>query len=307
MGKAFSFPPMLTNVQLPLLGMHCASCAGRIERALQATPGGAEARVNFATTRAAVRFDAGLVNVEALRESGRKEGFDALLPVVEGATRDAEAEARASENAALRQRFVIAAVLTLPVVLVAMGVLLWAGWEFFTGAWSATWRRTADMNTLVAVGTLAAYSYSVAVIVAPGALGGGHAGHAVYFEVAASIVTLILMGRVLEARARARAGGAIRALIGLQLKMARVERASGQVEDGASSVDESMLTGEPMPVAKKAGDAVIGGTMNGTGAFRFRATKVGADTVLQRIVRLVREAQGSKAPIQQLADKIAAW
>ena len=344
---------MNSTVQLPLLGMHCAGCAGRIERALRATPGVAEAEVNFATTRAAVRFDAEVVNVEALREAVRREGFDALLPVGEDSTRDQEAEARAAEYAGLRLSFLVAAALTFPLLLVAMGghfapaleraldfpgrlwvefalatpVLFWAGSEFLTGAWSALRRRTADMNTLVAVGTLSAYFFSVAAIA-------GHAMHAVYFEVAASIVTLILMGRLLEARARRRTSGALRALMGLQPKTARIERngherevplgevrpgdlvlvrpgekiaVDGAVVDGASAVDESMLTGEPMPVQKSAGQTVSAGTMNKSGAFRFRATQVGADTVLRQIVRLVQQAQGSKAPIQHLADQIAAW
>jgi Cu+-exporting ATPase len=212
----------------------------------------------------------------------------------------------------------------------ATPVLFWAGREFLTGAWTALRRRAADMNALVAVGTLAAYFYSVAAVA--GAAGHGHP--AVYFEVAASIVTLILMGRLLEARARRRTSGAIRALIGLQPRTARLDRGGaavdvpiaevrpgdlvlvrpgekipvdGTVVDGESAVDEAMLTGEPMPVPKAAGASVIGGTMNTSGALRFRATRVGADTVLQQIVRMVQQAQGSKAPIQHLADRIAAW
>ncbi|MBV9470894.1 MAG: copper-translocating P-type ATPase, partial [Abitibacteriaceae bacterium] len=226
-------------------------------------------------------------------------------------------------------------------------VLFWAGREFFTGAWIAARHRAADMNTLVALGTLSAYAYSVVAMVAPQVLtstatgaGSVDAAHnmnapvSVYYEVAAIIVTLILMGRLLEARARSQTSGAIRALIGLQPKTARVERngheqdipieqvqvgdivlvrpgekvpVDGEVIDGASTVDESMLTGEPVPVQKQSGDIVIGATLNKTGAFRLRATKVGRDTVLQQIVRLVQEAQGSKAPIQHLADVIAGY
>jgi Cu+-exporting ATPase len=204
--------------------------------------------------------------------------------------------------------------------------------------------RAADMNTLVAIGTFSAYAYSLAATVAPNlfhhvtSTHSGHGGMAdasmthVYYEVAAIVVTLILMGRLLEAGARARTGGAIRALMGLQPKTARVERdgreqdiaieevivgdivlvrpgekvpVDGEVVDGHSTVDESMLTGEPLPVTKQTGDTVIGATLNKTGAFRMRATKVGSDTVLQQIVRLVQEAQGSKAPIQKLADRIS--
>jgi len=224
-------------------------------------------------------------------------------------------------------------------------VLFWAGGEFFTGAWAAARHRVADMNTLVSLGTLSAYLYSVVATAAPGSLlvtaettaGHGHgtvASPGVYFEVAAIIVTLILMGRLLEARARSKTGSAIRALMGLQPKTARVERdgvlleipvanllvgdivlvrpgekvpVDGIVVEGESSVDESMLTGEPMPVQKKMDDTVIGATLNRTGSFRMRATRIGRDTVLQQIVRMVQEAQGSKAPIQRLADTIAGY
>lgn len=373
-----------SRIEMPLLGMHCASCAGRIERALNKAPGVAQANVNFATTRATVFYDDKAISPAALRETVVKAGYDAILqeesqPSVAGEERNAGHLLRESENlvreaeyAAQRQKFFIALVLTIPVAFLGMGhhmtglqrftdfsgrawvelilttpVLFWAGREFFTGAIAAARHRAADMNTLVAIGTLAAYLYSAAVTFAPDLLTppaqaaqdmpgmGGHttampAG--VYFEVAAMVVTLILMGRLLEAKARARTGGAIRALIGLQARTARVERdgheqdiaieqvavgdivlvrpgekvpVDGEVIDGKSTVDESMLTGEAVPIAKSIGDTVFGATINKTGAFRFRATKVGADTVLQQIVRLVQEAQGSKAPIQRLADKIS--
>ncbi len=363
------------RAELPLLGMSCAACANRIEKALQKSPGVTEAQVNFATTRATVRYHALATNLETLRNTIRGAGYDALLPenesVTEGSTtepRDREADARAEEYRRQKRRFFLAAGLTLPVVVLAMGshlvpalapildfpgriwaelvlttpVLFWAGREFFTGAWNAARHRAADMNTLVALGTFAAWLYSVVATVAPqlfAGVGGDHAhsGHSavgVYYEAAAAIITLILLGRLLEARARNRTSGAIRALLGLQARTARVERdgreqdipiekvqrgdivlvrpgekipVDGEVVDGSSSVDESMLTGEPLPVQKKSGDTVIGGTLNKTGAFRFRATKVGKDTVLQQIVRLVQEAQGSKAPIQRLADTIAGY
>jgi len=218
-------------------------------------------------------------------------------------------------------------------------ILFWAGRGFFVSAWKSARRRAADMNTLVAVGTLSAYLYSLVATVAPQWLmvGGAHAAHGVadigvYYEVAAVIITLILLGNLLQARATSRTGGAIRALIGLRPKTARVERGGQEIDvpveqvqvddvvlvrpgekvpvdgvvlDGSSSVDESMLTGEPMPVAKAVGDTVIGATLNKSGSFRFRATRVGKDTVLQQIVRLVQQAQGSKAPIQKLADRVA--
>jgi Cu+-exporting ATPase len=270
-----------------------------------------------------------------------------------------------SEYRRLRVRLIVAAGLTLPVLILAMAghvvpawetalafparpwielalttpVLFWAGWDFLAGAWKAARHRAADMNTLIAVGTLAAYLYSLVATVVPSwftpATAHGHAEQpmpGVYYEVAAAIVTLILLGNLLQARATARTRGAIKALIGLSPRTARVERdghetdvpiedvrvgdlvlvrpgekvpVDGVVEDGSSSVDESMLTGEPLPVTKGSGDTVIGATLNTTGAFRFRATRVGADTVLQQIVRLVQRAQGSKAPIQRLADRIS--
>ncbi|HVF84875.1 MAG TPA: heavy metal translocating P-type ATPase, partial [Abditibacteriaceae bacterium] len=383
------------RADLPLLGMHCAACATRIEKALGRAPGVEKASVNFATTRATVHYDASVTNPLALRDTVKKAGYDAIVaeekrPVeysnqsptaAPGDTQDAETKAREDEYRAQKQKFIFALALTIPVAFLAMAghlipawektldfpartwvelvlttpVLFWAGREFFSGAWTAAKHRAADMNTLVSIGTLSAYLYSLAVTVAPqwfhavasaasstrsvaqstGAMpemSGMNAPVGVYYEVAAIVVTLILMGRLLEARARAHTGGAIRALMGLQTKTARVERdgteqdiplehvqvgdiilvrpgekvpVDGEVVDGSSTVDESMLTGEPLPVEKKAGVLVFGATLNESGAFRFRATKVGSDTVLQQIVRLVQEAQGSKAPIQRLADRIS--
>jgi Cu+-exporting ATPase len=344
-------PVATTVLDLPVLGMHCAGCAARIEGALVKTPGVERAGVNFATTRATVAFDPAVVTPQRLVEAVRGEGYDAVLPEPDTPADEVAARAREAEYRTFRLRFVIAAVLTVPVLVLAMAghllphdpfdspatpwvelalttpVLFWAGRGFFVGAWAAARHRAADMNTLVAVGTLAAYGYSLAATLLPHAL---H-GH-VYYEVAASIVTLILLGQLLQARATARTRGAIAALVKLRPKTARVERdgteadipieqvrvgdvvlvrpgetvpLDGQVESGTSNVDESMLTGEPLPVAKGPGDAVVGGTLNQTGAFHFRATRVGADTVLQRIVKLVQEAQGSKAPIQRLADRVA--
>lgn len=365
------------RAELPLLGMSCAACANRIEKALNKAPGVSSATVNFATTRATVQYDSQATNLETLRETVRHAGYDALLPEskegADGGTssgdggRDREAEARAEEYRKQKIRFLVAAALTVPVVILAMGshlvpalasildfpgriwvelvlttpVLFWAGREFFVGAWNSAKHRAADMNTLVAIGTFAAWLYSLVATVAPQLFTtvseDPHAAHSaagVYYEAAAAIITLILLGRLLEARARKKTGGAIRALMGLQPRTARVERngreqdvpvenvqigdlvlvrpgekipVDGEVVDGSSAVDESMLTGEPMPVQKGAGDIVIGATVNKTGAFRFRANKVGKDTVLQQIVRLVQEAQGSKAPIQRLADTIAGY
>jgi Cu+-exporting ATPase len=368
--------------ELPLLGMHCASCAGRIEKALNKAPGVEEANINFATTRATVHYNPQQTDPQQLREVVQRIGYDAIVPQAstpapgeseersqdqEFEISDAEQKARDSEYAAQKNKFFIALVLTIPVAVLAMGshisalrsfldfpgrtwvelvlttpVLFWAGREFFTGAWIAARHRAADMNTLVAIGTFSAYSYSVVATVAAhwfpvmaSTPGMAHdAMPAVYFESAAIIVTLILMGRLLEARARSQTGGAIRALMNLQANTARVERdgkeqdipieqvlagdtvlvrpgekipVDGEVIEGRSTIDESMLTGEPLPVEKKTGDTVIGATINKTGAFKMRATKVGKDSVLQQIVRLVQEAQGSKAPIQKLADTVAGY
>ena len=371
--------PSTQSLDLPLLGMHCSACAVRIEKALGRASGVEAANVNFATTRATVQYDSAKTDPQQLREVVKKAGYDAIVADAaptngaqphHGEARqsltDAENAAREKEYAAQKQKFLLALVLTIPVAVVAMGghlsptlerlfnfpgragfelllttpVLFWAGREFFTGAWSAARHRAADMNTLVALGTLAAYLYSVVATFAPqllavtsqGHAGHGNAAHGVYYEVAAIVVTLILMGRLLEARARAQTGGAIRALMGLQAKTARIERdgrelevplgevrvgdivlvrpgekvpVDGEVVSGTSSVDESMLTGEPLPVKKEVGDRVIGATLNASGSFRFKATQVGSETVLQGIVRLVQEAQGSKAPLQKLADQIS--
>jgi len=359
-----------TRADLPLLGMHCAACASRIEKALKRTEGVESCTVNFATTQATIHFDPQQTDLPALREVVQAAGFDAVLPQPEthGGS-DTVSEAREAEYRLQLRRFIVALLLTIPVVVLAMGshlvpawkqaltgawrpwvemilttpVLFWAGREFYSGAWAAAKHRAADMNTLITIGTLAAYLYSAVVTIAPGLVAqavsqGVHSGHgspaAVYFESAAVIVTLVLMGRLLEARARSHTGGAIRSLLALQPDTARVERdghevdipvdqvvvgdivlvrpgekvaVDGAVIDGVSSIDESMLTGEPMPVQKKTGDSVVGGTLNKTGAFRLRATRVGSDTVLQQIVRLVQEAQGSKAPIQRLADTVAGY
>lgn len=363
--------------ELPLVGMHCASCAGRIEKALGNATGVVTANVNFATSRATVQYDPQATNVASLSQVVRELGYDVIAPLpgkehagVED-MQAAETQVREEEYRQQKIRFIVALTLTVPLAVLSMAghlvpalgdvlnfpgrtwlelalttpVLFWAGREFFTGAWAAARHRVADMNTLVSLGTLSAYLFSVVATVAPqwltvSAGKGGYSAHGmassvgVYYEVAAIIVTLILMGRLLEARARSKTSGAIRALMGLQPKTARVERngieqdipvaevlvgdlvlvrpgekvpVDGQVVEGASSVDESMLTGEPLAVQKKSGDTVIGATLNKTGSFRMRATKIGKDTVLQQIVRLVQEAQGSKAPIQRLADIIASY
>ncbi|MCA1848933.1 MAG: heavy metal translocating P-type ATPase, partial [Actinobacteria bacterium] len=337
------------KISLPVSGMTCAACARRVEKALSGTTGVRAANVNLASEKATVEYDSASV------------GLGELVGAVEGAgygvVREEEApleDAQAREYERLRGRFVVAAVLTaliligslphmfgvmLPIptgwlnlglLLLATPVQFWAGWRFYRGAWGSLRHGAADMNTLVAVGTSAAYLYSAVATLAPQLFAAGRAD--VYFDTSALIITLILLGRLLEARARGRTGAAIKKLAGLQAKTARVVRrgeemdvpiesvevgdivvvrpgekvpVDGRVLAGESAVDEAMITGEPMPVVKRAGDEVIGATLNTTGSFRFEATKVGKDTALSQIIKMVEEAQGSKAPIQRLADRIS--
>jgi Cu+-exporting ATPase len=353
-GTGYTVPR--ARVTLGVGGMSCASCVQTVERALRQTDGVLAASVNLATERATVEYIPGTVTVEALRRAVRQAGYTPLA--VEDAARDHEAARRARELAALRARLLVGAALSLPLLwgslphmglrvwapavlhdwvvqfLLATPVQFWAGWRFYRGMWAALRHRTADMNTLIAVGTSAAYLYSVAATFAPHWFVGGGLAPTVYYETAAIIVVFILLGRYLEALAKGRTHDAIRRLMGLRPRTARVIRGSeeceipvdevvagdivlvrpgeriavdGVVLDGTSAVDESMISGESMPVDKTPGAEVIGGTINRTGAFRFRATRVGADTTLAQIIRLVEEAQGSKAPIQRLADRVAAY
>ena len=346
---------------LAITGMTCASCVVSVESALRSVPGVASADVNLATERATVRL-APATDMGGLVRAVERAGYGALpIPSDErerAEHADAERALRLRYVADLRRRLVMAAILAAATMALAMAdvvfpalrdatwrpyamfalatpVQLWAAAPFYRAAWSAARHRTTNMNTLVVVGTTAAYATSVAATFAPGVfVAAGLDPHEhLYYETATAIVALILVGRFLEARARARTGDAIRALLALGAKTARVRRAGGAEEDipiaalaagdvivirpgetiaadgivvaGASAVDESMVTGESIPVDKGAGDDVTGGTLNRTGALRVRATKVGRDTVLASIVRLVDEAQGSKPPIQRLVDQVA--
>lgn len=350
--------------ELSIEGMTCASCVGRVERALKVIPGVTQAVVNLATERATVH---GTADAAALIAAIEDAGYDAK--VVGAATgkggedENAErAEKKDAERRELTRDFTIAAVLTAPIFLIEMGshlipgvhgliestigmqwswyiqfalttlVLFIPGIRFYDKGLPALWRLAPDMNSLVAVGSLAAYGYSLVATFAPGFLPPGTIN--VYFEAAAVIVTLILLGRLLEARAKGRTSEAIKRLAGLQAKTARVRKdgktidlpigsvvsgdivevrpgerlpVDGEVVEGASYVDESMITGEPIPVSKSLGSAVVGGTVNQKGAFAFRATAVGSNTVLSQIIRMVEEAQGSKLPIQALVDKVTMW
>jgi len=337
------------KTSLPITGMTCAACARRVERALARTAGVSAASVNLATEKAVVEYDAAAVGLDGL--VGAVEGAGYGVVREEGESFE---EVHAREYGRLRSRFAVAAVLTalilmgsLPhmlgfeapipmgwlnigLLLLATPVQFWAGWGFYRGAWGALRHGGADMNTLVAVGTSAAYLYSAVAALAPQLFAAGRAD--VYFDTSALIVTLILLGRLLEARARGSASEAIKKLAGLHAKTARVVRdgeeldvpvgdvrvgdvvvvrpgekvpVDGVVVAGESAVDEAMISGEPMPVVKRAGDEVIGATLNTTGSFRFEAKRVGAETALSRIIALVEEAQGGKAPIQRLADRIS--
>jgi len=347
------------TVELAIEGMTCASCVARVERALQAVPGVAQASVNLATERATVR---GTAAVEALLAAVAKAGYEARA-VDAAVLADAEAEARKdAERAELKRDLIVAVVLALPVFVLEMGshlipgmhqwvmehigmrqswmaqfvltalVLALPGRRFYRQGIPALVRLAPDMNSLVAVGTVAAFAYSVVATFAPGLLPEGTVN--VYYEAAAVIVALILLGRFLEARAKGRTSEAIKRLVTLQAKVAHVVRdgrvvelpidavalgdvvqvrpgervpVDGEVLEGASFVDESMITGEPIPVEKNAGSPVVGGTVNQTGAFTLRATAVGARTMLAQIIRMVEQAQGSKLPIQTVVDKVTLW
>lgn len=346
-------------IDLAIGGMTCASCVGRVEKALKAVSGVATATVNLATERAHVTGGADLA---ALIEAVAKTGYDAKAIDRSGDEHAETAARKDAEEAALKRDLTLAAALTLPVFILEMGshlipgmhelimntigmqtnwyiqfgftllILSVPGIRFYTHGFPMLLRGTPDMNSLVAVGTSAAFLYSVVATFAPSVLPAGTVN--VYFEAAAVIVTLILLGRYLEARAKGRTSEAIKRLVGLQPKMARVRRdgqtveiavadvapgdiievrpgervpVDGAVIEGKSYIDESMITGEPIPVSKSKGAEVVGGTVNQTGALAFEAIAVGADTMLAQIIRMVEEAQGSKLPIQAVVDKVTMW
>ena len=342
------------RLDLPISGMHCAGCAGRIENALQGLAGVQQAQVNFATEKATVYFDPAALDRPAVSRAIEAVGY--TVPDADpDDPLDHERLARTAEIRDLSRKFIVSLALGLPVMLGSMPALfpwtpawlqqpyvllalatpvqVWVGWPFYQGTWAALKQKSADMSTLIALGTSAAYLYSAAVTFLPGAFSHLGVGTHVYFDTAVMILALIVLGRLLEARARGQTSEAIRKLMGLQARTARVWRdgetvdipvqdvaigdlvlvrpgekvpVDGAITEGHSTLDESMLTGESLPLDKAAGDSVFGATLNKTGSFTMRATRVGRDTVLAQIVRLVEEAQGSKAPIQRLADKVAA-
>ncbi|MBZ0165004.1 MAG: heavy metal translocating P-type ATPase [Notoacmeibacter sp.] len=354
------YPPRIESVTLNVASMSCASCVGRVDRALARLPGVLKVDVNLARETATVTFLEGLTGPADLIAASADAGYPAELAQ---ASATAERGARKEEEAReLFRRMLFAAALALPVFAIEMGghvvpgmhdlvdhaigrqtnwliqfvlttiVIFGPGLHFYTKGFPALFRGAPDMNSLVAVGTSAAYLYSVVATFVPEAM--PDEVRSVYYEAAAIIVVLILLGRFLEARAKGRTGAAIEKLLGLQARTARVIRdgqtvelpieqiirgdmlavrpgeriaVDGEVTEGDSYVDESMITGEPVPVSKTAGATVTGGTVNGTGAFRFRATRVGSETTLAQIIRMVEEAQGAKLPIQGLVDKITLW
>ncbi|EBS3386760.1 gold/copper-translocating P-type ATPase GolT [Salmonella enterica] len=347
------------TISLLIEGMTCASCVARVEKGIKAVPGVTDATVNLATERATVR---GTASAEAVIAAIEKTGYKARPIETAGQGEDDSEEKKEAERVRLKRDLILASVLALPVFVLEMGshlipgmhewviktiglqqswywqfaltllVLTIPGRRFYLKGFPALARLAPDMNSLVAVGTAAAFGYSLVATFTPDLLPEGTVN--VYYEAAAVIVALILLGRFLEARAKGRTSEAIKRLVGLQARVAHVLRegrivdipvdevvlgdcvevrpgeripVDGEVTEGRSFVDESMITGEPIPVEKSAGSAVVGGTVNQKGALTLRATAVGGQTMLAQIIRLVEQAQGSKLPIQAVVDKVTLW
>ena len=356
--------PGVQRVNLNIFGMHCASCAALIERSLYKVSGVKEANVNYGAEKARVVFDPNQTNVERLKASVTKAGYRA--EIVDAKDHEFAQRKRLAEIQVYKKKFVIGLILSIPLLyfmlsdfifrlplrevflprmgfislLLSTPVQFILGAGFYRGMWSSLRMKTFNMDSLIAIGTTTAYVYSfyelVRYVVTTGSIFApmGSKIPDLYFEISAFLITFVLMGKWLEARAKGKTSDAIRKLMGLKAKTARVKRGTEIVEinvdevvagdivlvrpgekipvdgiviSGASAVDESMLTGESMPVEKVAGDTVFGATMNKNGSFEFRATKVGAETALAQIIRLIEDAQGSKAPIQAYADRISAW
>ncbi len=348
----------MEKATLKLRGMSCASCANTIERVIGRVSGVEECSVNFGMEQATVRYNPQQTDVQTIQNAVEKVGYGVSV-VEEGilTSDDPEKIARETENRELRRKVIVGGIissflvmgslpamtgLNLPWIpmwlhnfwvqfVLATPIQFWCGGQFYTNAWKAFKRHTATMDTLIALGTSVAYLYSSIVLIFPGFLTQQGLEPQVYYEAAVVIITLVLLGRLLESRAKRQTSEAIRKLMGLQAKTARIIRddqevdipieaveigdmvlvrpgekipIDGEVVEGHSTVDESMVTGESIPVQKQAGDEVIGATINKTGRFKFRTTRIGKDTVLAQIVQLVQDAQGSKAPIQRLTDQV---
>lgn len=342
-----------TKTELPVIGMTCANCAANVERALNKHVAGVvNAAVNFATERASVEYIPAVSSIEDIVSAIEKAGYGAIIPDEAMETEDAEEAARQDEIKDQTRKFAVGVIFALPLFVLSMMrdfnlVGLWShapwvngfffvlatpvqfytGWDYYVGGFKSLKNKSANMDVLVAMGSSIAYFYSIAVLLFPSL------GEHVYFETSAVIITLIKLGKMLEARTKGKTGGAIRKLIGLQPKTATIlengtekeipltrvrvgdtvivrpgERipVDGRVVQGESSVDESMLTGEPLPVDKFPDERVVGGTINGEGLLKIEASRVGKQTALAQIIKLVQEAQGSKAPIQTIADRVAA-
>ncbi len=354
------YPARTSRVTLNVASMSCASCVGRVEKALLAVPGTLHVSVNLAAENATVEYLEGVATTEAIIAASNDAGYAAEIAQADAQL--SRTERKADEASLLARKLVLAAVLALPVFILEMGahlipgfhmliertigtqaswvlqfvltsiILFGPGRQFFTKGFPALYKAAPDMNSLVALGTVAAWSYSTIATFLPSLLPDGV--RAVYFEAAAVIVVLILLGRWLEARAKGRTGAAIQKLLGLQAKTALVMKngeaeeiqidalqvgdlvlvrpgeripADGTVTEGGSNVDESMITGEPLAVAKSSGSVLTGGTVNGTGSLTLQATRVGSDTTLAQIIRMVEQAQGAKLPIQGLVDRVTMW
>ncbi|MBI4205091.1 MAG: heavy metal translocating P-type ATPase, partial [Betaproteobacteria bacterium] len=354
------YTPIVEETEFPVRGMTCASCVARVERALNKLPGVIEARVNLASESARVRYSPAGAGLTEFRKVIGEAGYEVPAEITQAADSAGDAQ-RERELALMRRELAVGIGLSIPLAVLVMGVsyapflrwlesfgltevvinfilfalatpvMVWPGKRFFVSGWKAYRHLSPDMNSLVMTGTGAAYLYSLVVTFAPHLLP-ENARHT-YFEAAAVVITLVFLGKFLEAVAKGRASDAIRKLLGLKARTARVLRegkeeeipieavragdivsvrpgekipVDGTIHRGSSYVDESMITGEPVPVAKQPGDKVIGATINQNGAFQFKAEAVGADTVLAQIIRLVQGAQSAKLPIQSLADRVVA-
>lgn len=347
--------PAFAKARLSVLGMTCASCVLAIDRTLRAVPGVAEANVNLAAEQAAVSFDPRQVTPAEMISAIKRVGYDARIAGGLQESQEADEQARKRDVRLLMLKFAVGAPLAVllfigssgdlfrwsPGILashylqfgLAVPVQFWVGWQFLASAWKSARHRMADMNTLIAVGTLAAFTFSAVATFAAGVLPDTVSGK-VYFDTAAIIITLILLGRLLEARAKSKTSDAIRKLVGLQPQTARVVRDAEEMEvpisevrvadrllvkpsekvpvdgvilSGNTSIDESMVTGEGVPADKGPGDRVIGATVNTVGAFTMEATSIGEDGLLGQIAHMVRDAQGSRAAIQRLVDVVAGY
>jgi len=363
--RSIGYTPGTATTRLPIKNMHCNSCVIRVELALQLTPGIVSARASLGPNAVDIEYQPELTNFQEISKAIESVGYRVAEPRIEPTAEPLDpAEAAIEEEYhSLMRKFWFAAVISVPVMALSypdlipglrdwmpMGsdtrrivwallgvlsfpVMVWAGSQFFAGMWDALKHRAANMHTLIAIGISAAYAYSVVSVAWPGIFPDMKLAE-VFWDVTDVVVALVVLGLALEIKAKGRTSQAIKKLIGLQAKTARVIRdgkefdlpveevivddvvvvrpgekipVDGRVVTGSSAIDESMITGESMPVEKQVGDEVIGGTLNKTGSFKFNTTKVGKDTALANIIRMVKDAQGSKAPIQRVVDSVSGY